>query len=102
MRPCVDLKDYEDLLLAENEKLEKAMTLAQNLNWNSFEKRMLSSHSISIGSDICLHGYRFIEATASLWFDFVSFFNGLKVEELFSRHAFGDYTPKFTIPWYSV
>jgi len=34
----VDLKDYEDLLLVDNEKLEEAMTVAQNLSRKSFGK----------------------------------------------------------------
>ena len=35
-----DLKDYEDLLLADNEKLEEAMTVARNVSWKSFGKRI--------------------------------------------------------------
>jgi hypothetical protein len=36
----VELKDYEDLLLADNEKLKEAMTVARNVSWKSFEKKI--------------------------------------------------------------
>ena len=36
----VDLKDYEDLLLADNEKLEEAMTVARNVSCKNFGKRI--------------------------------------------------------------
>lgn len=36
----VDLKDYEDLLLADNEKVEEAVAVAQNVSWKGFRKRI--------------------------------------------------------------
>jgi len=44
----VDLKDYKDLLLADNEKLEEAMTVAQHLNWKNFGNR---NHMFFLYSD---------------------------------------------------